>query len=144
MKKIAFLLVLFSFTFCQINAQKGTSKGVSINQRAENQAKKLEKQLLLSPEQYSQVHELVLDNLKQLENLKFEMANKHGEEAQIYKKTKLRKLRLGFENEMKGILNPHQFEKWQKMRAKKVKTIKEKTEDKSKAKTEIIETEDIF
>jgi protein CpxP len=144
MKKTTILIVLMIFAFGQIIAQKGAAKEVTIEQRAENQAQKLNKQLLLSPEQYTKVHELVLAHLKQIDYLKKEMKNKQGEESQNYRKNTLRKLRLGFEQEMKSVLNPQQFEKWEKIRAKKVKTVKENTKDKKKAKTEIVETEDIF
>ena len=144
MKKTTILIVFMIFALGQSIAQKGAAQEVTIEQRAENQAQKLNKQLLLSPEQYTNVHELILANLKQIDYLNKEMKNKQGEESQTYRKNTLRKLRFGFEQEMKSILNPQQFEKWQKIRAKRVKTVKENTKDKKNAKTEVIETDDIF
>ncbi len=144
MKKFASIFVLFLLSFSFAFAQKTVAKDNSIEQRAVKQANNLKKQLLLSAEQFTKVHDLVLANLKQLEVLKEEMKNKQGQEGQVYRKNVLRKLRLGFEQDMKSVLNPQQFEKWKKIRAKKMKTVKHKAADKKKEKIEIVESEDIF
>lgn len=145
MKKTVILLVLTFLTFGLVNAQNTAMRG-SVEKRAQKQAQSLKKKLSLTSEQYGKIYELVHDNIQQIDLLKEEMKTKHGEEGQVYHSKSLRKLRLEFEKEMKSILNPEQFEKWQKKRNRKMKTVveKDKSDKSGKKVTKIIESDDIF
>ncbi|MDD2344971.1 MAG: hypothetical protein PHY85_02390 [Bacteroidales bacterium] len=138
MKKSVILLVLAFLTFGLVNAQNTAMRG-SVEKRAQKQAQSLKKKLSLTSEQYGKIYELVHDNIQQIDLLKEEMKTKHGEEGERYNEKKLRILRLEIEKEMKSILTSDQYKKWQKDRAKKTKTVKDKNNE-----IEIVESENIF
>lgn len=135
MKRIfAITLLLVGFTATAI-AQTATSKGNGQNkktpeERATNYANKLEKELGLSGEQKTKVHDLALARANKMKELR----DKYKDQDKKVWKEERKKVRDEFHNGMKSTLSPEQYAKWIEMQKKKAENMKEKGKGKAKEK----------
>jgi len=157
MKKLRFLLValmMVSITaFAQEKQQqkkqepkleqKQKVKKATPEQRATRHTETLAKKLQLTAEQKVAVNNAILSKINTLDQIKTKyQGNKSKERNAEFKET-----RIAFEQDMKTILTPEQFEKWYKAReTKRINNANNKTNNKNpKAKAvEPEETENIF
>lgn len=138
MKKITLVAVLL-FTF-QLFAQPGMKRAEKENftpeQQAELRTKQLALALDLNDKQMAEVKKLELGKAKEREAFKEkmkEMRNNPPEEKpdaqkRYEQKNAMLDRELQHQDEMKKILTPQQFEKWQQMREDQMHKMKEKAD----------------
>ena len=92
-------------------SQKRNKPAPSPEQRAKNKAQKISKQLGCDPSQTEKVYSLLLTKQKKMNEIR-------GEKKEFTKedKEKMREIRKSYVSELKGILNPEQFVKWEESR----------------------------
>lgn len=148
MKKLKFALValmMVSITaFAQQKNQKQKVKKATPEQRAMRQTETLAAKLLLNPEQKEKVNSTILSKINVLDQIKTKYQGVKSKE----RNAELKAARISYEQDMKNILTPEQFEKWYKPRKERMNIQKNNNQKNPKVKTtkatEPEETEDIF
>jgi len=92
-------------------SQKRNKPVQSPEQRAKNKSQKLSEQLGCDPSQTQKIYSLLVSKQKKMNEIRGEKKEFTKEEKQ-----KLRETRKSYVSELKGILNPEQFKKWEESR----------------------------
>lgn len=141
MKRLGILFVAMIMVSSVAMAQKGKVKNETLTpeQRATRQTNVLTKQLELTADQQVKIKEIIVEKIITLDKIKEKYQGNKSKE----RNAELKEVRISFQQNMKDILTPVQFEKWNKNRKEKALKAKAK-----KAKTtkpvEEEETDDIF
>lgn len=130
---IAVLLVVGITTFAQEKKQsKGEREKMTSEQKVDLQVKKLTKDLALNESQVKTLRTLIQKQVEKREVKKEEISalkeKKQEERKKLMaeKKSKMENEQADLAQEMKKILTPDQFTKWEKMRAEQKEKMKEK------------------
>jgi hypothetical protein len=92
-------------------SQKRNKPAQSPEQRAKNKSQKIAKQLGCDPSQTEKIYSLLVSKQKKMNEIRGEKKEFTKEE-----KEKIREIRKSYISELKGILNPEQFKKWEESR----------------------------
>jgi periplasmic protein CpxP/Spy len=121
--------------------QKQKVKKATPEQRATRQTETLAKKLLLTAEQKVSVNNAILSKINTLDQIKTKYKGNKSKE----RNTELKEARTAFEQDMKTILTPEQYEKWYK--AHETKRLNNANNKKNNPKAKAVEpeeTENIF
>ncbi len=132
MKKlfVAALLVVGITAFAQEKeATKGPIGKLTTEQKVDLQVKKLTKDLDLNEKQVKDVKVLVTKEVEKREAKRAEMKEMKDQKREDIK-ANMEKEQAAVSSEMKKILTPDQFAKWEKMRDERKASMKEKMLDK--------------
>ncbi|MEC4049542.1 DUF4890 domain-containing protein [Flavobacterium sp. SUN046] len=119
-------------TFAQEKMDKGDGRErMDPKQRVEMQAKKMQKDLGLNDEQTGKITTILKTQIEQREAKKAEMAKlresgqKPTEEERKAMRTKMETERKGVDQQIKDVLTPEQYTKWQANRQARIEKIRE-------------------
>lgn len=123
MKKtfITLALGLVAFTFAQQNNQNKEQRKEALQQKQQEHLDKMQKDLNLSADQLKQIKTLQDKNIEEMQALRAQRM-----EARKMKLQEMKAKKDAHEAEMKKILSPDQFQKWQKQRDEDWSERKEK------------------
>jgi len=131
MKKLILLslLAVGITAFAQENENKRPRgekfESLTTEQKVEMQVKKMAKDLDLKENQVKEVRILVTEEVEKREKRRAEM-EAAKEQDRKEKFAKMKEEQAALETQMKKILTPEQFEKWQKIREERKANLKEK------------------
>jgi periplasmic protein CpxP/Spy len=92
-------------------SQKRNKAAQTPEQRAKKKSQKIAQQLGCDPSQTEKIYSLLVSKQKKMNEIRGEKKEFTKEE-----KEKMREIRKSYVAELKGILNPEQFKKWQESR----------------------------
>jgi Spy/CpxP family protein refolding chaperone len=118
--------------------QKQQVKKATPEQRATRQTETLANKLVLTAEQKASVNKAILDKINTLDQIKAKYQGNKSKE----RNTELKNTRIAFEQEMKTILTPEQYDKWYK--AREARRSNKSNKNKKVKTAEPEETENIF
>ena len=118
--------------------QKQQVKKATPEQRATRQTETLANKLQLTAEQKTSVNKAILDKINTLDQIKAKYQGNKSKE----RNAELKNTRIAFEQEMKTILTPEQFDKWYKAREARRSNRSNKNQKVKTAEPE--ESENIF
>lgn len=136
MKKIIGFLVFVISISTSVNAQKEKKERMTVEQQTELAVKKMALKLDLTDSQQRRVKPLLAEQINEKKELRSkrkamkESGKKpSADERYAVANSRLNKL-IAFKTEMKGILNEKQYERFEKMTAKKMHKRKKKAKKK--------------
>jgi periplasmic protein CpxP/Spy len=135
MKKVFYAFLLFG-TVGLFAQEKMDPKSLTKEQRVEKHVAKLKKELTLTDDQTVKVKSLITENVKKNEEKMAQVkamktdSKKLSEEEKALLKNQMSEKSMATEAQMKAILTPEQFTKWQGMRSEHKEKIIERRQKK--------------
>jgi periplasmic protein CpxP/Spy len=136
---LAILMIATVTSFAQ--GKRGDKSKMSSEDRVEFQVKRMKKNLNLNETQSAQVTTLLTEQAKKREAKRAEMqakkeAGKPSPEEREAMKAKMQAEQNGLKEQMKKILTPEQYSKWESNREEKKEKFLEKARERKSAKEE--------
>ncbi len=139
MKKV-FLVILLLAGMVSFAQEHSNRKDLTSEQRVEKHVSMLKKQLTLTDDQTTSVRNLLIANAKQREDKTAQLKEMKTDSKKLTPEEKalltdqMNEKQMATEEQMKGILSPEQFSKWQAGREKRKAKMMQKREEKKATK----------